>query len=180
MISRMRDDKISFNNSSFDWKESVKYLGIVLDSKLTFKNHIEYAIQKASNVCYSSLYCLLKRKSPVSLDSKLRLYKSVVRPILSYGCPVFVNAANCHLKKLQLFQNKILRMIHDVNWDDFKSNEEIHTISKVPFLATFFDKLSNNFYARVSNHSNELFSNLGQYDKDSLTFRLKHKLPKLI
>jgi hypothetical protein len=178
MIEKLKRDSICFNSHTFTWSESVKYLGIVLDKKLCFKQHIDYSIKNASAASFSSLYCLLSRNSTASIDSKLRIYKSCIRPILTYGCPIFANAAACHLKKLQLFQSKILRMIHDIHWHDFKSVKVIHELSNMPLLANFISRLTSNFYTKVVHHSNDLLSSLGQYDYDNLSFRAKHKLPK--
>lgn len=180
MLQKLRNDSISFNNQSFEWKESVKYLGINLDCKLLFRCHIENAINKASAASFSSLYCLLSRNSFASLDSKLRIYKAIIRPILTYACPIFINAARCHLNKLQIFQNKILRMILNINWYDFQSVREFHDSAKVPLIIDFMSRLTDNFYAKVAHHTNDLFSSLGQYDYNSLGFRAKHKLPKPI
>ena len=96
----------------------------------------------------------------------------------SFACPVFANAASCHLKKLQLFQNKIIRMILNVIWSDFKSTIEIHNSTNIPLVSNFISRLTTNFYTKVVHHSNDLLSTLGQYNYDSLSFRVKHKLPK--
>ena len=178
MIEKMNNGIVKFENHTFKWSPVVKYLGIYLDTKLLFKNHIEKSIKKANGICFSSYYCLLNRKSPVSLDSKLRIYKSCIRPLMTYGCPVFANAAKCHINKMQLLQNKILRMILNVHWSDFKSTEEIHCMAGVPLISSFINQITENFYMRTSGHDNVLFSSLGNYDKDSLSFRVKHKLPK--
>jgi hypothetical protein len=178
MIQKVSNDSINFNGEQFSFKDSVKYLGVVLDRKLTFKHHIDSLISKASAVTYSSLYCLLSRNSSASVDSKIRIYKSFIRPILTYACPVFINSALCHLNKLQLFQNKVLRMILNVNWFDFKSVNEIHNTANMPLVTDFISRLTANFYEKVAHHSNDLYSSLGQYDNDSLSFRVKHKLPK--
>ena len=178
MLQKLSNDPVIFNGKSFQWKDSVKYLGVIIDKKLIFKEHIEQAIRKASAASFSSLYCLLNRKSCTSLDSKLRTYKSYIRPILTYACPVFANAAKCHLNKLQLFQNKLLRMILDIHWYDFKSTEVIHDSAHVPLILDFISRLTTNFYSKVEHNSNDLFSSLGHYDYDSLSFRVKHKLPK--
>lgn len=178
MLRNLCNDSIVFNSQSFSWNESAKYLGVILDRKLTFKHHIESMIKKASAASFSSLYCLINRKSPASVDSKVRIYKSFIRPILTYACPVFANSASCHLKKLQIFQNKILRMVQNIHWSDFKSIKEIHDSANTPLMSNFISRLTDNFYAKVVHHSNSLLSSLGQYDYDSLSFRVKHKLPK--
>jgi hypothetical protein len=178
MISKMVNDKIILNQVEYSWKKSVKYLGVILDNKLTFKNHIDHVVRKASNVAFSTLYCLLSRKSKVPVDTKIRIFKSYIRPILTYACPVFSNAAKCHLSKLQLFQNKLLRMILNIKWDDFRTTLSLHDQASIPCISDFINKLTTNFYQRLNNHPNDLFSVLGQYKQDSLNFRVKHKLPK--
>jgi hypothetical protein len=180
MIKLMNSDRITFGSNSFPWKSSVKYLGVVLDNKLTFRAHIEDSIRKASAVSFSSLYCLLNRRSSASSDSKIRIYKSYIRPIFTYAAPIFSNAAKCHLNKLQLFQNKLLRMILNVRWDDFISTADLHKMANVPLIHDFLNRVANNFYTKVSSHPNQLISSLGQYDRSSLGFRVKHKLPKSI
>ena len=180
MIKMTSNDTLSFNNLTFKWKPTVKYLGLTLDSKLLFKNHVEVAINKAQGISYSSLYCLLNRKSPVSIDTKLRIYKIYIRPVFTYGCQVFANAAKCHLEKLQKFQNKILRMILNLKWSDFKSTQEIHDSTKIPLVSEFITRLTNKFYSKIVHHSNPILSSLGHYHIDSLGFRVKHKLPRAI
>ena len=55
-------NKISFNNLPLDWKSSVKYLGVILDSKLTFKTNLAENQLKARKAM-ASLYSLLKKNS---------------------------------------------------------------------------------------------------------------------
>lgn len=57
---------------------------------------------------------------------------------------------------------KILRMILNVKWSDFKSNESIHLELKVPFIYDFFLKLTSSFYNRCKTHQNQLVKSLGQ------------------
>lgn len=178
MLRMLQSDKVSYNNQQFEWSPTVKYLGITLDSKLLFKSHIEKSIATASGISFSTLYCLISRKSSVPKSIKALIYKLYIRPILTYGCPVFANSAKVHVKKIQTFQNKILRMINNVNWSDFVSSNELHEMSKVPYICDFINKLTENFYRKASYHPNRVFSSLGNYNRDSLGFQVKHKLPK--
>ena len=178
MIKRCETDTIRINNLTFKWKSHVRYLGVHLDTKLLFKHHLDVVLNKAKAVAYSSLYSLLKRNSGVSADSKLRIYKSIIRPILTYACPIFINCAKTNFNKLQVFQNKLLRQVFNVRWDDFKSNDSIHSQANIPTIREFTLKLTNNFYSRCASHCNDLINNLGQYEYDSLDFRVKHRLPK--
>ncbi|GBM82986.1 hypothetical protein AVEN_223566-1 [Araneus ventricosus] len=88
------------------WSDSTKYLGVILEKRLTFKKHIDNNIQKV-NAIKSILYPLISRKSNLSLSNKLLLYKSLVRPVMSYASPVSSAAAKSHIKKLESAQNII-------------------------------------------------------------------------
>ncbi|GFX02348.1 hypothetical protein TNCV_2285161 [Trichonephila clavipes] len=49
--------------------------------------------------------------SPLSLENKVILYKQILRPVTTYGSPVWGAAATTHMKKIQEIQNKILRVM---------------------------------------------------------------------
>lgn len=93
-------------------KDDIKYLGIVLDKKLKFKQHVNYICDKAIK-CGRALYPILNRRSKLNQKNKLLLYSMCIRPILTYGCQVwFHKTAKTHSKRLQIIQNKNLKIIH--------------------------------------------------------------------
>ena len=110
-----------FDGNSFQWKESVKYLGVTLDQKLNFKSHIS-----KSNKAISALYCLLKKNSPASFESKITIYRSYIRPILTYACQVYSNCPKIHFNRLQMMQNKCLRMVLSAPY--FTRTTELHLV----------------------------------------------------
>ncbi|PSN52106.1 hypothetical protein C0J52_04331, partial [Blattella germanica] len=57
---------------------------------------------------FYKLYPLLNRHSPLRIEYYLLIYRLCIRPILPYASPVWNNASNTSIKKLQTFQNKIL------------------------------------------------------------------------
>lgn len=180
MIRKMANDTINFDGSSFKWSNDVRYLGISLDRKLTFRQHIETCLRRVKLNAFSTLYCLLKRGNKVNLREKIIIYKAIIRPIMTYGCPIFNNCAKTHRKKLYAIENKILRLALNIKWDDFISNDEVFKRAKIPTLKKFCDKLTENFYNRCQDNKNSLVSNIGKYDMSSLEFRLKHRLPKTL
>ena len=88
------------------WESQVKNLSVVLDSKFSFRPHIKYVRNKAT-CAMSRLYPLICKRSKVSLRNKLTLYKTCIRPIMTYACVVF---AHTKIDLLQRVQNKFLRM----------------------------------------------------------------------
>lgn len=66
----------------------VKYLGLILDSKLNWSNHIDKRIEKASIIFWQCRRMIGKRWG---LKPKiiLWLYKTVIRPLICYGAAVW-------------------------------------------------------------------------------------------
>ena len=168
-------NKIRFNSVSLEWQPTVKYLGVVLDSKLLMRQNIENNIVKARKAS-GILYPLLKKYSSINTREKLTLYRSYIRPILTYACPAFANAAKTHLQKLQVAQNKNLRMVLSA-----KYRTRIHLLHKrtnIPTVTEHITKLTDNFYKKSAFSVNRLVKRLGVYSNRSLPPRLKHKLPR--
>ncbi|GFW79405.1 transposable element Tc3 transposase [Trichonephila clavipes] len=61
---------------------------------------------------------LTGRRSPLSLENKVILYKQILRPVITYGSPVWGAAAATHMKKIQVIQNKILRVMTNAPCDE--------------------------------------------------------------
>lgn len=92
-------------------KDNIKYLGLIIDKKLNFKLHINYVCEKAIK-CGRALFPLLNRRSCLNNTNKLLLYKMCILPLMSYACQIwFEKAAKSNTKKLQIIQNKNLKII---------------------------------------------------------------------
>ena len=66
----------------------VKYLGLILDSKLTWNSHLDYVVQKATNSLWMCRSMIGNTWSP-SPKMALWMYKAIVRPMISYGASVW-------------------------------------------------------------------------------------------
>jgi len=53
------------------------------------------------------------RKSQLSLENKLLVYKLIVKPVWTYGIQLWGTATNTNLEILERFQSKALRIITD-------------------------------------------------------------------
>lgn len=129
------------------WDSDVKYLGLKLDKKLLFKCHIQHAIEKA-NKAIGLLYPLISRNSSLSTDNKLLLYKVALRPTWSYGCQIYKTAAPSNLKRLQVLQNKSIKMCLGLPWRT--STDEVHELAKIERTGEYIDKLTQNFLNRLT------------------------------
>lgn len=137
-----------------------KYLGVILDWRLSWRSHFTYTIQKihfATNAISSLLF-----NPHMNTTNKILLYKTVLRPILLYAAPVWGFAAPTNLQKLQTVQNKILRRIHRARW--YQRNTFIHSDFRVYPLRHEIKKLATTFYKNLPSVQNELLFNLPDYD----------------
>jgi len=128
------------------WESEVKYLGLKLDQKLLFKGHIQYATERV-NKAIGMLYPLISRNSALSVDNKLLLYKAVIRPSWSYGCPIYGSAAATNLKRLQIAQNKVLKMCQNLHWRT--NTDNVHELAGVEKVNEHILKLTESFLNRL-------------------------------
>ena len=102
---------LSYNTSNISVCESSKYLGVTIDHRLNFKPHILSLETRVSR----SVGILSKLRSTFPSPTLL-LYHALVQPHLVYGLPLWGSAFKTHLSKLQILQNKALRIITKSDW----------------------------------------------------------------
>jgi hypothetical protein len=95
---------LTFKGRNIPFVKEVKYLGVIFDSRVTWKKYIDSIVTKALRT-YITIYSLLKSER-LSAKSKLTLYKALMRSKINYACPACEFAADSHLLKLQRLQNK--------------------------------------------------------------------------
>lgn len=163
-------------NQQITPKTSVKYLGVHLDTRLNYQTHTKNTITKASNAL-KQLYPLLSKNSRLSTANKTLIYKTMLRPILTYAAPVWCGASAPCIKKLQVFQNKCLRLA--LNKDRYTRIVDLHEQSGVQTVAAYVKEISENFYATQAdrNNNNPLVRNITDIRQDNAPCLLKHKLP---
>ena len=89
----------------------VKYLGMHLDRKLTWRNHIQ-AKRDELNMKYRGLYWLLGRNSKLSLDNKILIYKTILKPAWTYDIQLWGSACISNISILQRAEYSILKEVH--------------------------------------------------------------------
>lgn len=145
------NDAVRVDGGEVPWKAQLKYLGLILDPKLKFKEHIDTVLLKAEKLI-RALYPLIHRHSRLSVQNKVLLYKTIFRPTLLYASPVWMNCANTHRKRIQVFQNKVLKII--LNKPKRTPTVDIHELANVETIQVYMDKLNANFIRNCQNSIN--------------------------
>lgn len=154
---RRPTSQIQLNNTAIEFSKEVKYLGVQLDEKLLFGAHINKIGAKASR-CVSSIFPLISRSSKLYRGNKILLYKTVVRPMLVYASPVWPSAALSHRKKLQIIQNRCLKII--CNLPRRFSTSRLHGLTGIPLMNEFLLSSQTKFIDNCANSSANLIRNL--------------------
>lgn len=145
------------NGHQISWANNVKYLGVIFDPKLTFQCHIQNIIKKI-NIAIKLMYPIINRNSQLSLENKIIIVKVIFQPIILYACPAWESSVKTHIKKLQISQNKILKMCLKLPW--FYSTKKLHEESKVDLIAHKINKYTNKFKINCSISNNNYILNL--------------------
>ena len=102
------DFSISIDNCKINPSDEVKYLGVLIDKKLTWNSHVKRNVDKTKHVW--SLLKILKRTEGASDPKNLcHVIMSLVRSRLLYGHEAFFAANKSVLRKLQTAECKFLR-----------------------------------------------------------------------
>jgi hypothetical protein len=122
------------------------------------------------------MYCLLGRKSQLSLSNKLLLYKTILKPIWTYGIQFWGTASTSNIEILERFQSKALRMIVDAPW--YVPNTLIRRDLQIPSVKEKISHFSSHYSARLTAHPNGILPTLlEQPERKRLRRHLPNDLP---
>ncbi|UYV76073.1 hypothetical protein LAZ67_13002412 [Cordylochernes scorpioides] len=96
-------EDLGYPDEPIKWKDSVRYLGVILDQHLTFQEHVQNRINLAK-AAQHRLALFLGNKSKLSLHCKRTIYTSIIRPILTYGPPSLHNRKQNYTEKIRKFR----------------------------------------------------------------------------
>lgn len=140
-----------------EWSAEVLYLGLLFDEKLLFRSHVEKTVVKSSALV-RNLYPLICRRSRLSRVNKLAVFNQIIAPAIHYAAPVWESCAQTHKNKLQVAQNRALRMILDRPYDTRIS--DLHEEANIAKLDVRILDIKNKFVEKCATSQYALISNL--------------------
>jgi hypothetical protein len=99
-LKRENCSTITLNANQIPQAVTAKYLGIYLDRRLVWRTHI-FGKRKQLGMKFQQMYWILGRKSELSIANKLLIYKTILKPIWTYGIPLCGTASNSNNKILK-------------------------------------------------------------------------------
>jgi hypothetical protein len=96
--------KIGFNNNFIANSASTKFLGMTMNNKLNWNNHVDSITKKLSKACYM----LRNAKTCMSASSLMMIYYAFFHSIMSYGIIFWGNSL--HSSSIFRIQKKAIRI----------------------------------------------------------------------
>ena len=84
---------------------STTHLVIHLDRRLTWQKHI-FTKRKQLGLQFHRMYWIIGRKSKLPLETKLLIHKTILKPIWTYGIPLWGTANKQNVEILQVSKTK--------------------------------------------------------------------------
>ena len=126
-------------NMDFEKVSEFKYLGSILSDKNEMEAEIKARIL-SGNRCLHGLRTIMGSRL-LTRKTKLRVYNSIIQPVVIYGCETWT-LTKAMANKLLVFENTVLRKITGPVYDAAEQrwrrrhNAELREITKQPFVTS--------------------------------------------
>jgi hypothetical protein len=101
---------------------------------------------------------LIGSHSPLSLKNKILIYKTVLKPVWTYGIALWGCASNSNIETIQRYQSKLLRTITKASW--YVTNHTPHADLHIPYVREFFQERIAIHRTTLASHPNPLMEPL--------------------
>lgn len=152
-LNKLTCPSVKLNNKILPQHREVKYLGLHLDRRLTWKKHVETKRQQMK-LKFGQLYWLINPHSKLSLDCKVLLYKAIIKPIWTYGIQIWGSTSSTNIDIIQRSQSKMLRKIVNAPW--YIRNSNIHSDLNIKYIKDVIKEMSIKYQLKLETHPNEL------------------------
>ena len=157
-----KDPVLKLGDSVINFVTEHKFLGLIWDSKLTFHAHLQYLLNK----CRKALNIIkVLSHSNWGSDTKtlLKLFRSLIRSKLDYGCTVYMNAkVDADLEALNVLHRQGIRLCLGA----FKSSpiESLYVEANEPPLELRRKELAMRYTLKIkSNPNNPTYDSLFRF-----------------
>lgn len=100
---------LTIKNTKILPSPELKYLGVIFNNRMKFKQHVEISIRRATGAFFRIAPIL--KKTGVDNRLKALLYKQLIRPIVTYGFPIWISASKTAYQLLEKMERRIMRAI---------------------------------------------------------------------
>jgi hypothetical protein len=171
-------NSIIVNNTKIQRTTTCKYLGILLDDKLKFNDHIQHL---SSNLARTiSAFKIIKHSVPE--NQKLKLYYAYFHSKLQYALEIYGSAAKKYLKQVQVLQHRALKTLF--NLDPLTPSKQILHMYRILSVHDLYKLRISKFmhkqrFHKLPNIFADYSSLVGQNNHPNTRNRNKLKVPRV-
>ena len=119
--------EVTINKVPISNCNSYKYLGIIFGDDLKWKTHLEHVSQKMSQ----ATGIIAKLRNHVSGRHSKLVYSCFAKCYLQYGVLCWGNSNKTIIESLQKQQNKILKLMSRIKWNDYVKLDQVYHTEKM-------------------------------------------------
>ena len=139
--------KLVINDVYIDFVHQYKYLGVILDSHLTFNKHLNNIIKITAH----KINLLSKVRQYLTINACTNIYKTMILPYFDYGDILFINSPKKLLDRLDRLQRRALRICLKAG-DDMPENIPLRSTSTALLEKRRFAHLMTFMYKKKTNN----------------------------
>ncbi|XP_063244507.1 uncharacterized protein LOC134543993 [Bacillus rossius redtenbacheri] len=143
------------------WTRSALYLGLHLDSSLTWNEHVSHMAGRA-RTAMQALRPVLSPRSTLPLDMRVRLWQALVLPILLYGCVVWAYVPPFTFRPIRSTYHWCLRYL--LATPHRTAVTRLYDLAGVAPPDEVVRRLASAFFRRAARHLNPAINSLADYD----------------
>ena len=157
-------NNIKINNNTIKRVHSARFLGIILDEKLKWDDHVKQLSESLSQII--NAFKIIKNYVPE--DKKRMLYYAYIYSRIQYGIEMYGTASKKLIKKVQTKQNRAIKVLHNKNF--YTPTTQLHKELRYP-LVKDIEKINvcKFVHKQRNNKTPKIFNDLFTENKD------KHK-----
>ena len=122
---------ISLNDQIVNNVSNFKYLGTVVSDTGSLEAEFSERLKKANQIM--GMLSKIWKSHRLTMHVKLRIYSSLVRSVLIYGHESWYDNDTIS-RRFLVFENKALRRILGIRWQDRVRNVTIREVTQVPYI----------------------------------------------
>ena len=158
-MSRQLTAPIDVDGSILSYTRKGKVLGLKMCS-----SGIREQVTYRKSIAKANL-TKIKRFQRLSQRTKLRLYKGLVLPALTYPAVPLNTVSRTSMVELQRVQNEGLRFVTNTKWYDFKTSESIHQETQMEAVNVLIHRLSSNIWKKIQEDFPATYASLKNEDE---------------
>lgn len=136
------------NNRQLKRVEYTKFLGVIIDDKLSWNEHVKYIKNKMSK----GIGILCKARKLLNVSTLVNIYNSFIYPYITYGIEVWGSAAESNLKPIINLQKRAVRIVVSARYRDHTA-PIFKSLKLLPFKDAYIFSVAKLMFKIINNYT---------------------------